>query len=967
MTMKRSIVRWLHGVLAAFLFSNLWLVGAPPTQVAAAVPAQNRQPLTPVQAKALLEAPRVTDTLPLNGSTSVNRDIFIAANVYIPNGGLDPQTLTANSVKLIRVIDNFEIVARLTTSAAGDVIILNPNEYLDPFTQYRFRVNVGVATNNLLRDIAGEPFEPYESVFTTGSAGGPSATGNIRFNKVATGITMPNDEGYTSLAIGPDGKLYAATVKGQIVRYTINADGTLNTANSLAIQTVRTYTGTTQDRMIIGLVFDPASTVANPIVWITHSPYALSGGPDWSGKLTRLSGANLTVAQDYLIGMPRSSRDHLSNSLVFGPDGALYMTVGSNSAMGYIDSGWNLRPEHKLGAAVLRIDQNGLGTLPLNVQTEDGGTYDPFAANAPVTIYASGVRNAYDLIWHTNGQLYTATNGSAAGGNTPPSPGNLSNYAPCQNRIDVATNGAYVGPDVPKLSSSSSTRIPDQSDFMYRITPGGYYGHPNPQRCEWVLNGGNPSSGIDPAEVAPGGSNVGYPVGTQSDRNYRGFSWDFGLHKSPNGTIEYKSNTFNGALKGKLIVTRYSGSKDLVVLTIGANKEIISEQGGLPGMKDFSGPLDVIENTANGHLYVSDYLAEKLYLLTPDIQPEPRIDIKPARRVFNLARPTAGSLDSTTQTFVISNTGQANLSVTGVQLIGPEAGSFVITNLPSFPRTLVPSATLSLNVVMRANAATTLGTKGAIIQIQSNDPINPKIDGALRGLVYANGTEPSLQWILDTYEFPMTVGDDDPTTTTIHSTNGTSLVLGQEVLADFFTRATTSPITLEPLAAFGPSGQAGTATTLGWYPVKSAGANRTSIFSVPNSSAQSLNPNVTGSLTFEPGYEFFDFYTQWPALANRVVYGQDSLNSFDVTNPHHMRVYPLKTTNDSTVTNAYVIVFEEATTGLEYQDLVFIVRNVRPVRLPEHEHASSNQFPKRLDRSACWLHARLGSSVRQSQ
>ena len=39
-------------------------------------------------------------------------------------------------------------------------------------------------------------------------------------------------------------------------------------------------------------------------------------------------------------------------------------------------------------------------------------------AGAPLTIYATGVRNAYDLLWHSNGQLYAPTNGSAAGGNT---------------------------------------------------------------------------------------------------------------------------------------------------------------------------------------------------------------------------------------------------------------------------------------------------------------------------------------------------------------------------------------------------------------------------------------------------------------------------------------------------------------------------------------------------------------------
>jgi glucose/arabinose dehydrogenase len=73
------------------------------------------------------------------------------------------------------------------------------------------------------------------------------------------------------------------------------------------------------------------------------------------------------------------------------------------------------------------------------VKTEEEGTYDPFAPDAAVTIFASGVRNAYDCTWHSNGQLYIATNGSAAGGNTPGTPNPLPSEG--QVRIDKAIRG----------------------------------------------------------------------------------------------------------------------------------------------------------------------------------------------------------------------------------------------------------------------------------------------------------------------------------------------------------------------------------------------------------------------------------------------------------------------------------------------------------------------------------------------
>ena len=44
------------------------------------------------------------------------------------------------------------------------------------------------------------------------------------------------------------------------------------------------------------------------------------------------------------------------------------------------------------------------------------------------------------------------------------------------------------------------------NELLLKIVRGGYYGHPNPARGQFVLMGGNPTAGEDPQEITE------YPV-----------------------------------------------------------------------------------------------------------------------------------------------------------------------------------------------------------------------------------------------------------------------------------------------------------------------------------------------------------------------------------------------------------------------------------------------------------------------
>ncbi len=555
------------------------------------------------------DVPSVTASEPADGETGVDVNIpGISAAINTRNGVSD-SSITDDSVYL-ETSGGARVEGSLGATGGRDGISFNPSQALEAGTTYRFNVTSAVTNNS------GTAFAPYTGTFTTATGGGViDPTGEIATIPQSTAARVR----HTSLTVDPSGTfLYAATAQGDIDRYPIGTDGTLGTPTTLSPITQAEG----EPRLLVGLTFDPASTTSNPIVWVTHTALpSIDGGEIgggvtdfWAGKLSRLSGPNFETVQDYVIGLPRSNRDHVTNSVAFNPaePGVVYFVQGSNTAMGAPDGSWGYQPERVLSGAVLRLDTNQLGSLPLNAQSEDGGTYNPYAPGAPLTVYGSGTRNSYDLVWHSNGNLYVPANGSRAGGNVPrynPLPGT------CENRPD----GGYSGPVLDDPSDVSGDYIATGEndlgqtvpvegwrinqtleDYLFKIEEGGYYGTPNPKRCEWILNGGKVGFPGYPSTV------VGqYPDGTGYDPNYRGPAGSFGASISPNGVIEYKGSAFPD-LQGKLLVARYSGGDDIVAVTLGSDGNSVGEF--TPIIETPSGlidPLDITENPITGHMYVS--------------------------------------------------------------------------------------------------------------------------------------------------------------------------------------------------------------------------------------------------------------------------------------------------------------------------------------------------------------------------
>ena len=902
--------------------------------------------------------PRASGVAPQNASIGVPTLGGAVLSISGPNGGVTEASLTPATVRLQRLPDGADVDVTRATSAGGDVVSVAPKDPggLAPATTYRFTVD-GV------KDQRGATAPPWSSVFTTGATpDGPTGT---RFDKVAfTKTALPGTEGgsWTSVAFGPDGKLYASSLLGDVARWAVAPDGTLGAKETItSIRRLHAGDGTTSGRSgdkrtVIGLAFGPKpgpNPGSEQVLWVSDNITYLGvrNVPEWGVPAKETSGIGyLTVPADpaasvyrrVVEDLPRSKGDHQTNSPVFH-QGKLMIPVGANTSTGAPDSSWGKRSEKVLSAAVLALDVRALGPdQVLDAKTvEGGGTYDPYAPGAPLTLYATGLRNTYDLVSHSNGALYAPTNGSAAHGNVPASTWSDTSASTVPEEVDAAypqsehcvINGAgggpYTGPATPLL-----TDLPDETDHLFTVRSGRYYGHPDPARCEFVFNGGNPSAGSDPFEHA------GYPVGTAPDPRYDlAGTYDAGLHASADGALEYRSRAFGGVLRGTVLYTRFSQVGDVVVVTPDpTTKDITGPRvSAIPGFTGFTGPLDITEDTradggtgaGNGNLYVASMAQtnaadSRITLLRPVTSSTPPVLGAPADAIANdVVGGGAAAMPVT-----LTNTGGSPLTISGLALSGAGAASFA-TGAPALPTTVAPGGSLSVPVTFSAAAA---GVVSATLTITSDDPARRSATVALRGLGTAGTSgsgEPSLQRVVDVLGYPIDVGDPDPATTAL----GSAPSLGQEVPLQRMVAASDAPVGVRLLAAFGVAGSP--TATVGWHTDASvAPADRRQLLAVPADAAQTVRPGGSAgpaaTVTFDPGDAPFGLYGSWPPFfaqhgQDYAASTQDALNTWDPAVAHHVRAYPVPGQIGS-----YLVAMEEHTSGFDFQDVVLLVTNVAP-------------------------------------
>ncbi len=458
----------------------------------------------------------------------------------------------------------------------------------------------------------------------------------------------------TTLTVGPDGRLYVADGSGKIQALTLDP-------NTKAVTAVQQITTATDLQEVYGIAFDPTDNSSPPPIYVTNT---ISGFGDagqapagsYPGKITKISGPGYATRTDIITGLPASNSGHEANGLAFGPDGKLYIDQGSTTNAGVINPAVGLfqRPEAPTSGAILVADIKAVGfngNITYSPANTYGDTVDKISGD--VSVFASGLRNPYDLVFHSNGKFYGTDNGPNAG------------YGPSSTTCSTDSGGDTAALDELELFQA-----------------GNYYGHPNRNRGR---------SDARQCTYHPGteASNGGYTAPIEAN-----------LPASSDGLAEYTSNKFGGQMQGDLLYAAWVNSELHRVKLSSDGLSVVSDTTLASGLQN---ALDVAVG-ADGTIYVAEYGSNQITFLKPNETPVSSISVG---SIFPNAGPIGGG-----QAVTITGTNFTTSAETTVTIGGQAATNIIVQNSTTISASTPPNTAGGKNVVVTNSIGTATLTNG---------------------------------------------------------------------------------------------------------------------------------------------------------------------------------------------------------------------------------------------------------------
>jgi len=196
---------------------------------------------------------------------------------------------------------------------------------------------------------------------------------------VLTGVTGVPIDSPTSIQFGPDGRLYVASVSGEIAAYEVAIDpvtgefsltsgefldfggngiitGILNHDDDGAVNEGLTA------RQVTGLVVSDAAPDGSFSVYVTSSDPRIGNAGTGDQNLDTNSS---TITPE---------ENHSANGLEISPDGnSLLVTLGGNTNDGGLSNFFNFLAESSLSGSIIEVDLNQIAELEANASFTDAG------------------------------------------------------------------------------------------------------------------------------------------------------------------------------------------------------------------------------------------------------------------------------------------------------------------------------------------------------------------------------------------------------------------------------------------------------------------------------------------------------------------------------------------------------------------------------------------------------------------
>lgn len=323
-------------------------------------------------------------------------------------------------------------------------------------------------------------------------------------------------------------------------------------------------------------------------------------------------------------------------------------------------------------------------------------------------------------------------------------------------------------------------------------------------------------------------------------------------------------------------------------------------------------------------------------LLTHGVYAQRNISLNKTNMALSAIKGTSSKPD----TLLLSTMG-GTVRITDIKITGKDAAFFKIQSQK--PKQ-VSSARSEAVIVQFKPAAQFMGIARAALEIKGPNLVVSLTGLSTQGLEGEN--EAPLSAIVQALGFETQVGWN----TLAHHWRPERQ--GDELAPALFKKATDAPIECIPLARYSPD----FLVNFGYYTSTPSGPLQHQVGVLAKAGSypehQTLFPALaSGKKSFDPGNGVFGFYAISPS---HTAYSEDIWNILFYPGhaTHAMRIYPLKGMQGRVPDNTYLVCIEEATNG-DYNDYVFLVKNITPVFLDEHFNSLFNG--KNLEGWYTWL------------